>query len=197
MSEQPHLFPAFLRLEGRVVVVIGGGPVAASKVHALRECGAVITVVAPQVCPAIRNSGIVIVERAFEPADLEGAWLVVAAATPAVKRRVANLAARRRLFVNAVDDPQQATVYLGGTLRRGGVTIAVSTAGEAPALAGLLREGLETILPEDIGTWLAVARRARRGWRARGVPIRDRRPMLLQALNRVYQRRRATAGEAR
>ena len=88
--------------------------------------------------------------RAFEPADLDGAWFVVAAAPPEVNR--AGRAARpsaRHVFVNAVDDPPNATAYLGGVVRKQGVTLAISTDGRAPALAGLLREGLEALLPDD------------------------------------------------
>ena len=102
----------------------------------------------------------------------------------------------RRILVNAVDDPANATAYLGGVLRRAGVTVAISTAGEAPALAGLLREGIEQILPADLELWTAEARRVRYLWRARGLPMGRRRPALLDALVRLYGRpdhgRRAT-----
>ena len=67
----------------------------------------------------------------------------MAAATPEVNRDVARLAEARHVFVNAVDDPPNATAYLGGVVRRDGVTLAISTAGHAPALAGLLREALD------------------------------------------------------
>ena len=82
--------------------------------------------------------------RAFRPADLDGAWLVVAAAPPEVNREVRAAAEQRGVFVNAVDNPETCSAYAGGVLTRGGVTVAVSSNGEAPALAGLLREALET-----------------------------------------------------
>jgi len=94
--------------------------------------------------------------------------------------------AKAKLFVLAVDDPSAASAYGAGALRRGGVTVAVSTDGRAPALAGLLREGLEAVLPEDLETWTAEAERQRAEWRAAGVPMAERRPLLLQALNRLY-----------
>ncbi len=196
MSEQSNLYPVFLHLGGRSVLIVGGGPVAASKLRGLREAGAIVTVVSPEVCPAIRDAGIRLLQRPFDPADLDDAWLVVAAATPEVNQQVAALAGSRRLFVNAVDDPANATAYLGGVVRRGGVTLAISTDGAAPALAGLVREGLEAILPDDIGAWVTVARRSRREWRVRRIPIAQRRPLLLRAINRVY-RRRTAAGEGR
>jgi siroheme synthase (precorrin-2 oxidase/ferrochelatase) len=66
------------------------------------------------------------------------------------------------------------------------VTVAVSTDGRAPALAGLLREGLEAVLPADIETWTAAADTQRAEWRAAGVPMAERRPLLLRALNAIY-----------
>jgi uroporphyrin-III C-methyltransferase/precorrin-2 dehydrogenase/sirohydrochlorin ferrochelatase len=185
------LFPVFLKLRHRRVVVVGGGNVAASKIEALRAAGADITVVAPAIAPAIRAAGVTLVARGFTPTDLDGAWLAVAAATSAVNRDVRAAAEARRLFVNAVDDPDTATAYTGGVFRRGDVTIAVSTGGAAPALAGLLREGLEAVVPEDVETWVREARALRRRQRAEGVPLAARRPLLLEALNTLYADRGA------
>ena len=186
-----QLFPLFLKLAGRKVLVVGGGPVAAAKVASLREAGAEIAVVALEVQPALADLAaagkISIALRSFEAADLGGAWLVVAAATPEVNRGVAAAAESQRLFVLAVDDPSAASAYGAGALRRGGVTVAVSTDGRAPALAGLLREGLEAVLPEDIEDWTATAESERARWRADGVPMAERRPLLLNALNRLYE----------
>jgi siroheme synthase (precorrin-2 oxidase/ferrochelatase) len=88
--------------------------------------------------------------------------------------------------VNAVDDPANATAFLSGVVRRDGVTVAISTRGHAPALAGLLREALDAVLPSSLGEWMRVAREARTGWRRDGVPMEARRPLLLRALNRIY-----------
>jgi uroporphyrin-III C-methyltransferase/precorrin-2 dehydrogenase/sirohydrochlorin ferrochelatase len=188
------LFPIFLKLAGRKVVVVGGGTVAAAKIAGLRGMGAEVVVIAPELRPEIRDEaaraprGLTLVERPFRGADLDGAWLAIAAATPEVNRQVAAAAEAegRRLFVVAVDDPPAASAYGCGTLRRGGVTFAISTQGQAPALAGLLREALEAVLPEDLGAWLATARALRAGWRAGGLPMARRRPLLLEALNRLY-----------
>src|SRR5262245_11084981 len=106
------LFPVFLKLAGRSVLVVGGGDVAAAKVASLQRAGATITVVAPEICGAIARSVARVERRAFRPRDVDGRWLVVAAATPAVNAVVARAAERRRVFVNAVDDPANATVYL-------------------------------------------------------------------------------------
>src|SRR5262245_29539879 len=187
MSEQA-LFPVFLKLEGRSVLLVGGGAVASARLAELVKAGALVTVVAPNVRPAILSfPGVIVAEREFHPSDLDRVWFAVAAATPEVNRRVAEAAAERRVFVNAVDDAERASAYTGGVFRRGGVTIAVSTEGRAPALAGLLREGLEAVVPEDVEAWVASARRLRHEQRAAGVSMADRRPLLLHALNRLYE----------
>jgi len=183
------VFPAFLKLESRRVVLVGGGRVAAGKLESLLQAGARVTVVAPEVRPELERPGVTIVRRPFEDADLDDAWWVVAAAPPAVNRMVLAAAERRRVFVNAVDDPDHATAYAGGVVRRDGVTIAISTNGRAPAIAGLLREALDDWLPADVEAWLAASDIARREWREAGIPMEQRRPRLLETLNRLYETR--------
>jgi uroporphyrin-III C-methyltransferase/precorrin-2 dehydrogenase/sirohydrochlorin ferrochelatase len=180
------MFPAFLNLQSRRAIVVGGGPVAASKLEALLAAGADVTVVAPDVVPGIDRPGVTVVRRPFEDADLDGAWWVVAAAPPDVNKRVRAAADARRIFVNAVDDPLHATAYLGGVVKRDGVTIAISTDGRAPALSGLLREGIDAVLPRDFGKWLSAADAIRREWKERNVPMECRRPQLLDTLNGLY-----------
>ena len=176
------------------MVLVGGGPVAAAKMGGLTGAGADVLVVAPElrqeILDRVRDTkGLVAAARPFRPDDLDGAWLVVAAATPEVNRQVAAAAEARRLFVIAVDDPDAASAYGAGVVRRAGVTVAVSTDGVAPALAGLLREGLDAVIPPEpeLQAWVAKARALRPVWRADGVPVAQRRPMLLEAINRLYE----------
>jgi uroporphyrin-III C-methyltransferase/precorrin-2 dehydrogenase/sirohydrochlorin ferrochelatase len=89
-----------------------------------------------------------------------------------------------------VDDPPNATAYLGGVVRRDGVTIAISTGGRAPALAGLMREALDAWLPAELDEWMAAADEIRKTWKRDGVPMDERRPQLLETLNRLYEERR-------
>ena len=180
------LYPAFLKLAGRRVLVVGAGPVAASKLEALVRAGAIITVVAPHAVAAVEALPVTLHRREFVASDLDAAWFVVAAATPDVNRQVAAAAEARRVFVNAVDDVANASAYLGGVVRRAGVTLAISTDGRAPALAGLLREGLEAVLPDDLDAWQATAEAARAEWKSADVPMESRRPLLLRAINRLY-----------
>lgn len=187
-SAADELLPLFARLAGRKVVVIGAGAVAAAKVRMLRRTGARITIVAPVVPRRLARLAAHTVERAVRARDLDGAWLVISAATPAVNRRVARAAQSRRIFVNAVDDPPNASAYLGGTLRRAGVTIAISTDGRAPALAGLLREAFERLLPDDLARWMRRSDALRRSWRRARTPMAARRPALASAILALYGR---------
>ena len=183
----PDLLPLFVNLAGRRVVLVGGGPVAAGKLTQLVDAGADVVVVSPDVHPDIARSAVSIEGRQFRPADLDGAWFVVAAATPEVNREVARAAEARRMFVNAVDDPANATAFLSGVVRRDGVTVAISTSGDAPGLTSLLREAMDAILPHDIGRWMAEARRVRAIWKRDQVPMDARKPLLLETLNELYQ----------
>ena|SRR5437868_9292906 len=188
------LLPLFLNLSGRTVLLVGGGPVATSKLRPLLAAGAQVRIVAPDVTAEIAAiaatalHSLAIVQRPFETGDLDGAWLVVAAATPDVNRQVAEAAEPLRIFVNAVYDPANASAFLGGVVRRDGVTLAISTSGAAPALAALLREGLDALLPRDLAAWMWQARASRAEWRRRGVPMDKRKPLLLGALNDLYRR---------
>jgi uroporphyrin-III C-methyltransferase / precorrin-2 dehydrogenase / sirohydrochlorin ferrochelatase len=191
-----ELLPLFVNLEGRRVVLVGGGPVAASKLTQLLAAHADVRVVSPEVTEAIEKSGVPVVRRGFISADLDDAWFVVAAAPPEVNREVAAAAADRRIFVNAVDDPGNASAFLSGVVRRDGVTLAISTSGAAPGLTGLLREALDAVLPRDLGRWMREAARQRKVWRRDGVPMAERRPLLLEALNRLYGRRNLESPES-
>jgi siroheme synthase-like protein len=199
----PELLPLFLNLTGRAVLLVGGGVVAAAKLTQLIAAGATVRVVAPEVREEIEGLArdiqphgadgerksfpqITITRRPFEPSDLDGVWLVVAAATPEANRQVAAAAEPLRLFVNAVDDPANASAYLSGVVRRDGVTLAISTSGEAPALTALLREGIDALLPRDLPAWIDEARLERAAWRRDGVPMPERKPKLLRALNALY-----------
>src|SRR3954471_6797711 len=203
-----ELLPLFLNVTGRPVVLVGGGPVAAAKLQQLLAAGARVTVVAPVINdsirahvgarfqrarsgrperPPLRDDSVHVLERPFAATDLDGAWLVVAAATPDVNRAVAAAAEARRIFVNAVDDPANASAFLSGVVRRDGVTIAISTSGAAPGLTALLRQAIDAVLPRDLARWIAEAARQRVGWRRDGVPMDARKPLLLEALNKLYR----------
>jgi siroheme synthase-like protein len=162
----PRMFPIFLKLEGRPVLVVGAGPVATEKVEALLDAGARITVVAPEATVLVRDlarSGrIVRRERGFRPDDVHGFRVVVAATgDPAVNRRVYETASSAGLPVNVVDVPDLCDFYFGSVVRRGPVTVAISTAGSSPALARRLREHLDELLPRRLADLARALARTR------------------------------------
>lgn len=184
------MLPLFVDVKDKQVLVVGGGAMAHAKVLVLLQAGAQVQVVSPACIPAMHELPITLHPRRFSPDDVLGKWFVVAAAPPDVNREVAAAAAGARVFVNAVDDPAHATAYLGGVVRRGDVTLAFSTGGRAPALAGLLREALDAVLPSDIAAWSVQAVEERKRWKRDELPMTARRPALLETLVRLYDARR-------
>jgi siroheme synthase-like protein len=181
-------FPLFLRLEGRPVLVVGAGPVGLEKARALAAAGARVHLVAPDATAerARAASAGSFASRPFAPDDVDDVWLVVAAANPEVNRAVRAAADDRRVFVVAVDDVASCSAIGAATFERGGITVALSSDGRAPALVALLRRALEALLPDELAAWTDVAAEARRDWKAGGVPMLERRPKLLRALAALY-----------
>lgn len=175
-SEPRVLLPLFLDVTGRNVLVVGGGTIAARKALELALARAKVHVVAPHIAPELRaaaSDSLTLEERTFEERDLDGVWLVFAATDDAaVQRRIKGECERARVFCVAVDDPPNASAYGGAIVRRGPVTIAISTSGEAPALARLLREILEQVLPDE--GYVEAARALREKWKAEKTPMASR-----------------------
>jgi siroheme synthase-like protein len=181
-------YPLFVRLEGRPVLVVGAGPVALEKARALAGAGALVRLVAPDASASLSaaSGASAFTRRPFVDDDVDGVWLVVAAAPPEVNRAVRAAADRRHVFVVAVDDVASCSAIGAATFERGGVTVALSSDGQAPALVALLRRALEALLPDDLAAWTDVAIAARRQWKADAVPMAERRPTLLRALAALY-----------
>ncbi len=183
----PEIYPLFLKLGGRPVLVVGAGAVAERKIEGLLEAGARVLVVAPSATARVealaRDGAIEWQRRAFVEGDLEGRWLVIAATSDAdVQGRVGSSCANRRIFCVAVDDPPNASAYAGAVVRRPPFTVALSSSGETPALTRLLREVIELALPSD--EWIAHARELRRRWRSEKTPMGARFAELVRELAR-------------
>jgi siroheme synthase-like protein len=179
-------FPLFLRLSGRLVLVVGGGPVALEKARSLSAAGARLRVVAPEVNEELATLAESVERRPFEPRDLDSAWLALAAAPSDVNRAVKQAGDERQTFVVAIDDIAHCSAFGAAQLHRGPLTVAISSDGRAPALVSLLRRALEALLVDDVSTWAALAEQARRAWKSEGVPMARRAPMLLSAMNDLY-----------
>ncbi|MGH9713873.1 MAG: precorrin-2 dehydrogenase/sirohydrochlorin ferrochelatase family protein [Candidatus Acidiferrales bacterium] len=180
---QPSLLPIFVKLADRPCLVVGAGTVAASKIAVLFESGARITVVAPHANSEIQTLAatgkLQWAERAFQPDDLTGAFLAIAATSdPETNRAVFLEAQRRGVLCNSVDDPPHCDFYFSAVVRRGDLQIAVSTAGESPAVAQRFREEINEILDECIGDWLRLVGDARRRIIATHPPSEERKRLL-------------------
>ncbi len=180
------LFPIFLKLTGRPCVVIGAGHLAKSKIASLRAAEASVTVIAPEANEAIgelaATGEITLLRRPYQEGDLTGAFLVVAATNvPAVNRAVFAEATATGVLCNAVDDPPFCDFYFPSVVRRGDLQVAISTAGNSPALAQQLRKELNEQLPLDLGDWLADLGNLRREVVA-SEPLNEQRRLILHEL---------------
>ena len=165
------LFPIFVKLEGRLVVVIGGGNIAEAKIPGVLSAGARIRLVAPSITPQIaewvRFGKIDWLPKEFEPADLDGAFLTIAATSAlGVNGAVFREADARGVLCNAVDDIENCHFYYGAVVQRGDLQIAVSTNGKSPALAQRLRVEFEQEFGPEYEVWLQWLGAAREALRA-------------------------------
>jgi siroheme synthase-like protein len=167
-------YPVNLLVQGRRCVVVGAGRIAARKIEALLDAGARVHVVAPELgdeVAAWRDAGRLSAdERAFEPADLDDAWLATAATSdPAVNRAVYEAGEARRIWVNAADDPEHCSFTLTSVVRQGDLVVTIGTGGRSPALAAYLKDRLAAELGPEWGELLEMLSEARERLRAGGV----------------------------
>jgi precorrin-2 dehydrogenase/sirohydrochlorin ferrochelatase len=147
-------YPAFIDLENRTVLVVGGGVVAERKVEMLLETGALVTVVSPQITEQLdaysQSNRITVRQRGFIPSDVDGASLVISATDdPTTQTEVASIAESKNILVNTVDKPELCSFIVPAILRRGDITIAISTSGKSPSLAAELRVRLDRVLTDE------------------------------------------------
>lgn len=176
----PRVYPIMLDLRDRPVTVVGGNPVAAEKAQALANAGARVTALAADPCQellALAERGQVTLRRkAYAPGDLRGALLVVAAVTyePELVEAVWRETRENGQLANIVDVPARCDFLMPSVLRRGGLTIAVSTGGAAPSLAKRIRQRLETMISPAYGDYLELAAAARARLLAHGASYAER-----------------------
>jgi uroporphyrin-III C-methyltransferase len=154
-----NLLPIFLKLDGRPGLLVGAGNVALEKINSLLITGLSLRVIAPEAKAEIQQlaqaNRLEWIQRSFDPADLDGNFVVIAATDkPELNATVYREAIRRGILVNSVDDPPHCDFYFGSVVRRGDLQIAISTAGESPAVAQRLRREIDARLSADIGPWL-------------------------------------------
>ncbi len=175
-----NLFPLFVDLQDRRVLVVGGGEVAARKARALLAASARVIVGAPtfrhDLLQAAQRGDLELRHGPFDPTWLEGMWLVVAATDRRdINARVAAAATAQRCWVNVVDDPELSQVQVPAVVDRDPITIAISSRGAAPMFARRLREQIEAMVPTAAGTLAALAQRHRHAIRERFADLSERR----------------------
>lgn len=183
------LFPMFVKLSGRLCLVVGAGPVGEAKIEGLLASGAAVRVLAPQATPAVeywaRSGRIVWDARTFEPADLEGTFLVVAATSSVeVNDSVFREAQRRGVLCNVVNDPEHCDFYYPAVVRRGDLQIAISTSARSPALAQRLRRELEEQFGPEYEAWIEHLGQKRKELLSHEMDPEERRRLLHQQAGR-------------
>ncbi|NPB05380.1 MAG: bifunctional precorrin-2 dehydrogenase/sirohydrochlorin ferrochelatase [Aquificae bacterium] len=149
------LFPLFVDLKDKEVLVVGGGPVALRKVESLLPFGAKVTVVAPRTVPELKKlqkeGKIRLKRRRFLTGDLRGKFMVVVAADDEkLQRRIFALCEKRGIWCNSVDRVDYCNFVFPALVKRGELVVGLTTSGRAPALSSLLRRELEGFLPPKL-----------------------------------------------
>src|SRR2546421_2350268 len=175
----PEYYPVMLDVRGRLAIVVGGDRVAAEKAAALSASGAQVSVINPAFCDELltqaEHKRIALRRKAYEPGDLEGAFVVVAATNDTqLVEAIWTETQRSGQLVNIVDIPERCSFIMPSILRRDQLTIAVSTEGASPGLAKRIRQNLEEIFPLAYGTYLRLAALARTRLRKNGVSYERR-----------------------
>lgn len=178
-------YPVTLDLSGRLAVVLGSGPPAPEKVDGLLAAGSRVRLIAPEPCERLlglaATGAIQLLARTYREGDLSGAWLAIAipealeAQLPAIARE----AEARRIFLNVIDRPPFCSFAAPAIARRGDLTVAISTAGRAPALAARIRDRIARRLGPELEKFLEIAGRAR-------APLAARRPDFSERRARWY-----------
>ena len=175
----PNYYPLMLDVRGRQAIVIGGDRVAAEKAAALAASGAYVSVLSQEFCAELlaqaKQKQVTLRRKAYEPGDLAGAFVVIVATNDLqLIQAVWAETQERGQPVNIVDVPEYCSFILPSVLRRGQLTIAVSTEGTNPGLAKRIRQSLEELFPPAYGTYIQLAALARAYLRENGVSY-DRR----------------------
>jgi len=202
-AHQPTLFPIFLKLQGKPCLVVGGGPIAEGKVAGLLRSGARVKVVSPELTASLaehaETRAIDWQPRNFELADLDGAFLVVAATSSfEANAAIYQDADRRGILCNAVDQPEECHFYYPAVVDRGPLQIAISTAGLSPSLAQRLRKDLEVQFGPEYERWVEWLGRVRAALMSQGSDFETRRRILGRLASReVFNRLKASAERKR
>jgi len=169
-------YPLYLEMNRRRCLVVGGGAVAERKIASLLEAGAKVTVISPDVTEAVarwsKNNSIQFLARRYQRGDVKGHELVfVATNDGSVNAQVHQDGKNQGVWVNAADDPEHGDFILPSVLRRGDLTVAISSGGNSPALARTIREELEIYFTQEYEQLAQLAAQARDELRKRSITV--------------------------
>ncbi len=169
-------YPIFLDLKGKRCIVVGGGSVAERKVDMFLEHQASVTVISPTLSRRLHHladqGAIQTINRNYRAGDLKGAFLVIAATDdPSANAAIAEQCRKQGVLVNVVDDPRHSDFIVPSMVRRGDITIAISTSGKSPALARKLRTLLEQALPAEYASLVTLVSEVRQELAQRRSPV--------------------------
>jgi len=175
-ANQMPYYPMFLNISGKRCVVVGGGKVALRKVRALLEHGASIEVISPDLCPELielaQRGQVNTSRRHYQPGDLRQAFIAIAATDSSdVNQQVVKEARNEGILVNVVDDPENSDFIVPSYSNRGGITVAVSTAGMSPTLARKIRTRLEKELGNEYASLAHLIGEVRAEVRQQGIKV--------------------------
>lgn len=165
-GKMPRYYPINLVLKNRICVVIGAGEVAERKVRSLLECGARVLVVSPSITAGLRalskKKKIAYKKKSADLKDLNGAYLVIAAtADRMINSRLSRYCRKKNILINVVDCPDECSFILPSMIRRGGLTISISTDGISPALSKKIRQDLEKRFGAEYAEYLRAMKKIR------------------------------------
>ena len=171
-------YPVYVQLEGKKVVVVGGGNVAHRKVLALLECGAVIHLagraLTPELQKMVEKKEIHFLGREFKDEHLNNAFMIIAATDDKdLNHQISTCAREKGVWVNAVDQPPHCDFIVPSILKRGDLLIAISTSGKSPALARRIRKGLEAQFGQEYEAFLSMMGRLRKEVLSLGLPQKE------------------------
>ncbi len=161
------LYPIFLKLDQKKILVVGGGFIAAQKIQSLLDTGCYLTVISPCICKEIQcwvlEKRLQVKKREFQTSDLQNIDVVFAATNqPHTNEKIRKEANKKKILINAVDDPENCDFYVPSIVRRGPLAIAISTQGECPGFAKLVRKKIEKMIPAIYGDFAVFLGHLRR-----------------------------------
>jgi precorrin-2 dehydrogenase/sirohydrochlorin ferrochelatase len=181
------LYPVYLQLDQKKVLVVGGGSIATQKIHALLNTGCIITVVSPAITKEIASWNqqklVHLIQREFRDMDVHNMSLVFSATNDrSINEKVKAIANQKSIMVNAIDDPPNCDFYVPSIVRRGSLMIAISTQGQCPGFAKLLRKKLEEVIPPKYGEFVCFLGRLRKNMKASCKDSKQRQSVMKQVL---------------